>query len=101
MDNSLKLHELRERRLDRTRCSLRPLFWGQLAQILFGISFILLATLLRMRRPEHASSIVAGVLVGIESALVLGALHGVDYPHRRWTSRESCCAHARCTSTAA
>jgi hypothetical protein len=61
LDNTLKLHELRERKLDRTRGSLRPLFWGQIVQMLFGVLFILLASLLWMSQPAHASSIVAGV----------------------------------------
>lgn len=86
LDNTLKLHELRERKLVRARGSLRPLFWGQVAQILFGIPFILLASLLWMSQPAHASSIVAGVLVQaygvltiIAAGVVLGALHEVDY----------------------
>ncbi len=86
LDNTLKLHELRERKLDKARGSLRPLFWGQVAQILFGIPFILLASLLWMSQPAHASSIVAGVLVHaygvlaiIAAGVVLGALREVDY----------------------
>ena len=62
-DDTLKLHELRERKLDKARGSLRPLYWGQVVQILFGVPFILLASLLWMSHPAHASSIVAGVLV--------------------------------------
>lgn len=86
LNNELKLHELRERKLDRARGSLRPLFWGQVAQILFGIPFILLATLLWMSRPEHASSIFAGVLVqayGIVTVMaagvMLGQIRNIDY----------------------
>jgi len=86
LDNTLKLHDLRERKLDKARGSLRPLFWGQVAQILFGIPFILLASLLWMSQPAHASSIVAGVLVHaygvlmiIAAGVVLGALREVDY----------------------
>ena len=51
LDNTLKLHDLRERKLDKARGSLRPLFWGQVAQILFGIPFVLLAALLWMSQP--------------------------------------------------
>ena len=86
LDNTLKLHDLRERKLDKARGSLRPLFWGQVAQILFGIPFILLASLLWMSQPAHASSIVAGVLVQaygvlmiIAAGVVLSALREVDY----------------------
>lgn len=86
LDNTLKLHDLRERKLDKARGSLRPLFWGQVVQILFGVPFILLAALLWMSQPAHASSIVAGVLVHaygvltiIAAGVVLGALGEVDY----------------------
>lgn len=86
LDNTLKLHELRERKLDRTRGSLRPLYWGQVMQILFGIAFVLLASLLWMSQPAHASSIVAGVLVQaygvltiIAAGVVLGRLGNIDY----------------------
>lgn len=86
LDNELKLHVMRERTLDKARGSLRPLFWGQVVQILFGIAFLLLASLLWMSQPAHASSIVAGVLVHgygvlmiIAAGVVLGALREVDY----------------------
>ncbi|MDE2407723.1 MAG: serine/threonine protein kinase [Xanthomonadaceae bacterium] len=86
LDNTLKLHALRERALDKARGSLRPLFWGQVVQILFGIPFILLASLLWMSQPAHASSIVAGVLVQaygvlliVAAGVVLGQLGNLDY----------------------
>jgi len=86
LDNTLKLHALRERKLDKTRDSLRPLFRGQVVQILFGIPFILLAALLWISQPAHVSSIIAGVLVHaygvltiIAAGVVLGALRDVDY----------------------
>jgi len=86
LDNTLKLHDLRERKLDKTRRSLRPLFWGQIVQMLFGVAFILLAALLWMSKPEHASSIVAGILVQaygivtvIAGGVVLGHISKIDY----------------------
>ena len=86
LHNTLKLHALRERKLDKARDSLRPLFRGQVVQILFGIPFILLAALLWISQPAHASSIIAGVLVHaygvltiIAAGVVLGALRDVDY----------------------
>lgn len=87
LDNSLKLHDLRERKLDRARGSLRPLFWGQVAQIaLFGLPFIALAALLWMSQPQHASVIVAGVVLHaygvltiIAAGVVLGQLGKIDY----------------------
>lgn len=86
LDNQLKLHDLRERSVGRMRSSLRPLFWGQVAQILFGIPFILLAALLWMSHPAHAATIVAGVLVHaygvltiIGAGVVLGQIGKIDY----------------------
>jgi len=86
LDNRLKLHDLRERTLDKTRSSLRPLFWGQVAQIVFGTAFIALAALLWMSRPEHAAVIVAGVLVHayglvavIGAGVVLGQIGKLDH----------------------
>ena len=86
LDNRLKLHDLRERALHKARGSLRPLVWGQVAQILFGIPFILLAALLWISQPAHASSIFAGVLVHaygvltiIGAGVVLGQLGKIDH----------------------
>ena len=86
LDNTLKLQDLRERKLDKARDSLRPLFWGQIAQILFGIPFILLAALLWMSHPQHVATIIAGVLVHaygvltiIGAGVVLGQIGKIDY----------------------
>ncbi len=86
LDNRLKLHDLRERTLHKARGSLRPLFWGQVAQILFAIPFILLAALLWMSQPAHASAIFAGVLVHaygvltiIGAGVVLGQIGRIDH----------------------
>lgn len=87
LNNALKLHELRERTLARTRSSLRPLFWGQIAQILlFGVPCILLAGLLWMSEPAFASVIVAGgvlqaygVLTIASAGMVLGQLAKTDH----------------------
>ena len=86
LDNRLKLHELRERTLNKASNSLRPLFWGQIVQILFATPFILLATLLWMSHPAHASTIVAGVLVHaygvlsiIGAGVVLGQIGKIDH----------------------
>ena len=85
-DHALKLHELRERKLGKARGSLRWVFWGQIAQMLFGLLFIALASLLWMSRPQPASAIFAGVLVHaygvctiIAAGVVLGQLRKIDY----------------------
>ena len=86
LDNRLKLHALHERSTDKARRALRPLFWGQIAQILFAIPFLLFAAALWMRQPAHIATIVAGVLVHaygvltiICAGVVIGQLGKVDY----------------------
>lgn len=86
LDNELRLRDLRGRGLDRARSSLRPLFWGQIVQILFALPFLLLAALLWMSHPQHASTIVAGILVHaygvltiIAAGVVLGQIASIDY----------------------
>lgn len=87
LNNALKLHELHERTLIKTRSSLRPLFWGQIAQILlFGVPSVLLAALLWMSKPTFVSVIVAGgvlhaygVLMIISAGMVLGQLAKIDH----------------------
>lgn len=72
LNNALKLHELRERTLARTRSNLRPLFWGQIAQILLiGVPAILFAALLWASKPAFASVIVAGVVLHAYGVLTI------------------------------
>ena len=86
LNNTLKLHELRERSLAKTRSSLRPIYWGQIAQILLiGVPAILLASALWMSKPAFASVILAGValhaygvLTIIAAGVVLGQLGKID-----------------------
>jgi hypothetical protein len=89
--DAINLQLLREKKLDRTRSTLRPLLWGQVAQILFGIPFILLAALLWMR--AHAlpdglplAALLAGIAVqvyGIATIAFAGEtirrIRAVDY----------------------
>ena len=86
LENTLRLHDLRERTLDKTRHRLRPLFWGQVAQILFGLPFVLLASLLWMRGPTALPVILAGIVVHayglatiISAGMMLGRLQDIDY----------------------
>jgi hypothetical protein len=84
--NAMKLDALRERRLGRTRGSLRPLWFGQVAQMLFGLLFVLLAALLWSSDPQGAAVIAAGVAVHaygvatiVAAGVVLGQLGRIDY----------------------
>ncbi len=85
-DNTLNLELLRAHRFDKARSSLRPLFVGQLVQMLFGLGFILLAALLWSSKPDAAAVIVAGVIVHaygvaciILAGIVLGGISKLDY----------------------
>lgn len=62
LDNRLKLHALHERSTHKARRALRPLVWGQIAQIPVCTA-IHRTCLLWMSHPVHLATIVAGVLV--------------------------------------
>lgn len=85
-DHTLHIRLHRERRLDKARASLRPLFWGQLLQVLLGLAFIGLAAALWMAGPTAWATIAAGVVVHaygvlcvVMACMVLGRLDGLDY----------------------
>ena len=84
--DAINLQLFRERKLDRARSSLRPLFWGQVAQILFGCLFVLLAVAFWSAGPHPAHVAAAGVFVhayGIATivlaGMTLGSIRGIDY----------------------
>lgn len=61
--NQINLQLFRDRKADKVRGSLRPLFWGQLVQIVFGILFVLLACLLWMRASAQPGGLALGTLI--------------------------------------
>ena len=61
--STLNMHIFKQGRLERMRSSLRPLFWGQLVQMLFGVAFILFATRLGIGKPDALAVILAGIVV--------------------------------------
>lgn len=89
---ALQLQLLTDRRLTGVRRSLRPLFWGQLVQLLvFGVPFVLLAAALWIDAGSTAAplpwpTLVAGIVVHAYGAAVialsggtLGMIHRIDY----------------------
>ena len=78
--DALQTHLLLEQRKQKALSSLRPLFWGQMAQMLFGIPFVLLAALLWIRGGQSADGLpwtvlTAGVVVqlyGIATVAMAG-----------------------------
>lgn len=66
--DALQAHVLLEQRKQKALTRLRPLFWGQVVQTLFGIPFILLASLLWIQGGQSGeglpwTTIVAGIVV--------------------------------------
>ena len=87
---ALQTHVLLEQRKQKALSSLRPLFWGQLVQTLFGVPFILLAALLWIRGGQSGglpwTTIVAGIVVqlyGIATIAMAGQtllrIREIDY----------------------
>src|SRR5450755_255194 len=84
--NDLTLQNFRDRKLARAQASLRPLIFGQLAQIVFGIPFVVLGAIAWTSHLGGGVLLVAGLVVhlyGIASivaaALVLAAIRRMDY----------------------
>ncbi len=89
--NAINLLLLKDDRTRRMRSSLRPLFWGQLLQMMFGLAFVLLASSLWIRAgstpldlPWHV--VLAGVFVhayGVAAIALAGCTMGlirtIDY----------------------
>ena len=65
--DALQTHVLLEQRKQKALSSLRPLFWGQVVQTLFGIPFLLLAALLWIVGGQSGglpwTTIAAGIVV--------------------------------------
>jgi hypothetical protein len=86
LQNNINLQLFKDRKLEKARSSLHPLFWDQIVQLLFGLGFILLAAMLWSTRPDVAHMIAAGVVVhayGVATLIVagitLGTIRRIDY----------------------
>lgn len=85
-DSAINLAVYTDQKLARARSSLRPLFWGQTLQILFGLCFLLLAIALWSTRPRATSVIIAGVVVQaygigciVAAGMLMGVIRNLDY----------------------
>jgi hypothetical protein len=85
-ESAISLALYADRKLANIRTRLRPLFIGQILQLFFGISFLLLAAALWSTRPTALSVVVAGVVVNaygvgciIAAGMVMGAISNIDY----------------------
>jgi len=84
--NALQLHTLRGGKIDQLRGSLRPLVWGQLAQILFGALMLVLGVACWTRNSDvpalfgaGLSLHVYGVAAIIFAGVTLGRISRIDY----------------------
>lgn len=85
-DHAIRMHELRERGTERIRGRLRPVYLGQLLQMLFGIAMMLLGVLCWTRNLQLTPFLVSGLVVHAYGLLVLllsvrtlVLLHAIDF----------------------
>jgi hypothetical protein len=84
--NTLQFAQLRERGIGRIRSRLRPLFWGQIVQMLFGVGFMLLGVAMwrigfGVALPLFIVGIIAhvyGIATVIVSGVMLGQIAKID-----------------------
>jgi hypothetical protein len=79
LQNRIQLEALRERKVGRIRSSLRPLFWGQLVQILFGAWMILIGVDVWASHRDVAHLLIAGLTIhayGVATIIAAGVVCG-------------------------
>ena len=85
LDNALRLAELRDRKAERMRHSLRPLAWGQSVQMLFGGAVMLMGAACWARHLDNGAMVACGLAVHayglavmIASGVVVGMSRAID-----------------------
>jgi hypothetical protein len=84
--HALNLQLYRDSRSDKARRGLRPLFWGQVAQIFYGVLMILLGVSVWSRHAEVSHLLISGIIVHVYgvvaimlAGITLGMLRRLDY----------------------
>ena len=84
--NAIQLQLFKDGRFKNMRAGLRPLFWGQIVQILFGLLTILIGVGFWSRHTDVAHLFatglilhVYGVLAIITAGMTLGKIRSIDY----------------------
>lgn len=84
--NRLQLQALRERRLDQLERRLRPLFWGQVAQIVVGALVLLSAVGFWTGHRQELSMLLSGIVLHaygvvmiMTAGITLGRMRGIDH----------------------
>ena len=84
--HALNLQLFRDSRADKARSGLRPLFWGQITQILFGVLMILLGVSVWSSHREVTHLLISGIIVHVYgvvaivlAGVTLGMIQRLDY----------------------
>lgn len=84
--NAIQLQLFKDGRFNKMRAGLRPLFWGQIVQILFGIVTILIGITFWSQHRDVTHLFwnglilhVYGVITIIAAGMTLGKIRGIDY----------------------
>ena len=84
--NALKLAEFHERKVGRLKSSLRPLFWGQIVSMLFGVCMLLLGVDVWPAHRDVPHLLIAGLVMHaygiatiIAGGIVCGMIRGIDH----------------------
>ena len=84
--SALNLHILREGKLDKVRASLRRLYWGKIAQILFGDALIYFGIMSTIRYRDTPHLLVCGafmpaygLLIVVLGGVTIGKVSRIDY----------------------
>jgi hypothetical protein len=84
--HALSLQLFRGSRSEQARSRLRPLLWGQVAQIVYGALMILLGVSVWSSHPDVQHLLISGIIVhayGVTSivlaGITLGMIHRLDY----------------------
>lgn len=84
--DAINLQLFKDTKLERARSSLRPLFWGQMLQLLLGIGLVVLGVACWTRNTGVPGLFVAGILVhafGVitiaAAGITVGLMGNIDY----------------------
>lgn len=84
--HALNLQLFRDSRSDKARTGLRPLYWGQVAQIFYGVLMILLGVSVWRSHSEIPQLFVSGIIVHVYgvvaimlAGITLGMIRRLDY----------------------
>ncbi len=84
--HALNLQLFRESRADKARSGLRPLFWGQMAQIVFGVLMIVLGVSVWNSHRDVTHLLISGIIVHVYgvvaimlAGITLGMIRRLDY----------------------